>query len=195
MFGRYEFPPVKEEPYRLTLGPHSFYWFRIRKPTVPGVDPSLAQPATPVIQCPESWTGLFSEKTDPELGEALKAHLRARHWFEGKAHQLRSVRLLEVAAMSAGDKTGARVCIVKAEFLDAPPETYLLPISFADGEKAEKIRQEHPFSVLALIRGKGAGRGGEGVLFDAASDPAFGGALLTGIREGRRLKGRHGRSS
>ena len=61
MFGRYEFPPVKDEPYRLTLGPHSFYWFRIRKPTVPGVDAASAPPAAPEIQCAESWTEVFAD--------------------------------------------------------------------------------------------------------------------------------------
>ena len=192
MFGRYEFPPVKDESYRLTLGPHSFYWFRIRKPTVPGVDASAAAPSAPSIRCADSWTELFSEKTDPELIEALKAHLRSRLWFEGKSHQLRSVRLIEDAVVDSPDKTSARVCLVEADFLDAPSETYVLPVAFADGEKAAKILQEKPFSVLASIRGKGAGRGAEGVLFDAMSDPEFCGALLTGIRKGRRLKGRHG---
>ena len=191
MFGRYEFPPVKDEAYRLTLGPHSFYWFRIRKPTVPGVN-GAAAPAAPALRCAESWTEVFAEKSAPELREALAVHLRVRHWFEGKSHQLRSVRLVEEAVLSAGDKSGARFCLVEAEFVDAPPETYVLPLAFADGEKAEKIRQERPFAVVALIRGKGAGRGAEGVLFDAMYDPAFCANLLTGIREGRRLKGRHG---
>ncbi len=192
MFGRYEFPAIKDERYRLTLGPHSFYWFRIRKPTVPEADPALTPSSTPEIACSGSWASLLSEKAGPELREALKAHLRARHWFEGKSHQLRSVRLLESAALGYGPKAGARVCLIKAEFLDAAPETYVLPIGFADGEKAQKIREEHPYAVLAEVRGKGSKACPDGVLFDAMSDPEFCAALLTGIRQGRRLKGRFG---
>jgi maltose alpha-D-glucosyltransferase/alpha-amylase len=31
MFGRNIFPRVGQLPYLLTLGPYSFYWFRLRK--------------------------------------------------------------------------------------------------------------------------------------------------------------------
>jgi maltose alpha-D-glucosyltransferase/alpha-amylase len=31
MFGKNIFPRVGELPYLLTLGPYSFYWFRMRK--------------------------------------------------------------------------------------------------------------------------------------------------------------------
>ncbi|MBX6340880.1 MAG: maltose alpha-D-glucosyltransferase, partial [Thermomicrobiaceae bacterium] len=34
MFGQVEFPPIGELPYFLTLGPHSFYWFRLEQPRV-----------------------------------------------------------------------------------------------------------------------------------------------------------------
>ena len=29
MFGHIRFPPIVELPYFLTLGPHSFYWFKL----------------------------------------------------------------------------------------------------------------------------------------------------------------------
>jgi maltose alpha-D-glucosyltransferase/alpha-amylase len=32
MFGETRFPPIGELPYFLTLGPHSFYWFRLEPP-------------------------------------------------------------------------------------------------------------------------------------------------------------------
>jgi maltose alpha-D-glucosyltransferase/alpha-amylase len=31
MFGRNLFPRVGDRPYLLTLGPHQFYWFRLRR--------------------------------------------------------------------------------------------------------------------------------------------------------------------
>ncbi|MBI2788923.1 MAG: maltose alpha-D-glucosyltransferase [Elusimicrobia bacterium] len=192
MFGRYEFPQVKDERYRLTLGPHSFYWFRIRKPTVPEVDASVATASTMTLASPGDWTDLFAEKAGDGLREALKAHLRVRHWFEGKSHQLRTVRILEAADMAYGPRSGARICLIKAEFLDAQPETYVLPVAFAGGEKAKKIREAHPHAVLAELAGGAAEDGGEGVLFDATADPEFCAALLDGIRRGRRLKGRAG---
>ena len=32
MIGRVEFPPIGELPYLLTLGPHNFFWFELRRP-------------------------------------------------------------------------------------------------------------------------------------------------------------------
>jgi maltose alpha-D-glucosyltransferase/alpha-amylase len=34
LIGETPFPPIGELPYFLTLGPHSFYWFRLERPTV-----------------------------------------------------------------------------------------------------------------------------------------------------------------
>jgi maltose alpha-D-glucosyltransferase/alpha-amylase len=35
LIGETPFPPIGELPYFLTLGPHSFYWFRLEPPTTP----------------------------------------------------------------------------------------------------------------------------------------------------------------
>jgi maltose alpha-D-glucosyltransferase/alpha-amylase len=32
LFGNTEFPPIRDEPYHLSLSPHSFFWFRLDKP-------------------------------------------------------------------------------------------------------------------------------------------------------------------
>ena len=32
MFGRTPFPVIDDEPYRLGLGPHGFYWFHLVEP-------------------------------------------------------------------------------------------------------------------------------------------------------------------
>ncbi len=32
MFGDTRFPPIGELPYFVTLGPHSFFWFRLEPP-------------------------------------------------------------------------------------------------------------------------------------------------------------------
>ncbi len=33
MIGRTEFPAIGELPYFITIGPHSFYWFRLEPPS------------------------------------------------------------------------------------------------------------------------------------------------------------------
>jgi maltose alpha-D-glucosyltransferase/alpha-amylase len=39
LFGNISFPPIGEQPYFMSLGPHTFYWFRL----VPAVE----APVTP----------------------------------------------------------------------------------------------------------------------------------------------------
>lgn len=191
MFGRNEFPSIKEDRYMITLGPHSFYWFRIRQPTSPGVDTALAPPRAPVI---ERWRQLgdFSDKTGFELQNALMAYLRGHQWFEGKSHQLRSVRIIDEIKLPYGEQSIAALWLIEADLLNAAPETYLLPIAFAAQEQAQTIRRDQPFRILAELRRTGKRADDEGILFDAAAEPAFCAALLNSIREGRRLKGRHG---
>ncbi|MDE2314133.1 MAG: putative maltokinase, partial [Elusimicrobia bacterium] len=191
MFGRFEFPPVTDERYRLTLGPHSFYWFRLRPPTATEVNPALApgQPLTLAVS--GGHESIFSSANAAALGAALQSYLRARQWFEGRQHLLRSARILDDVALPGGGTAAARLCLVQAEFLNASPEVYLLPLAITAGEKAAKIRQEHPFSVLAEIRSK-SGKNGGSILFDAAADPEFSAGILEGVRAGCRLKGRSG---
>src|SRR5205807_4383402 len=31
LLGSHDFPPIGDQPYFLSLGPHSFYWFRLDK--------------------------------------------------------------------------------------------------------------------------------------------------------------------
>jgi maltose alpha-D-glucosyltransferase / alpha-amylase len=33
LIGETPFPPIGELPYLLTFGPHSFYWFRLERPS------------------------------------------------------------------------------------------------------------------------------------------------------------------
>ena len=37
LLGTTEFPPLRDEPYHLSLSPHSFFWFRLDKPAAPTV--------------------------------------------------------------------------------------------------------------------------------------------------------------
>ncbi len=191
MFGRFEFPPVTDERYRLTLAPHSFYWFRLRQPTAAEVNPALAPAQTPVLAVSGGAEAIFSAANAAALGEVLQSHLRARQWFEGQQHLLRAVRILDDVPLTRDNTPAARLCLVQTDFLNAPPEVYLLPLATSEGEKAAKIRREYPFSVLAEVRVKN-GKGGGCVLFDAAADPEFCADVLAGVRQGRRLKGRSG---
>src|SRR5690606_11793906 len=64
MFGRVEMPGVTENPYFLTLGPHSFYWFSLEPQRALTYRPSWQDEAgeAPLQTVSRSWRELFNEK-------------------------------------------------------------------------------------------------------------------------------------
>jgi maltose alpha-D-glucosyltransferase/alpha-amylase len=81
--------------------------------------------------------------------------------------------------------TVAYLTSVAVTYTDGDPETYVLPLALAQGERAEQIQKECPQAVVARVRGAD----GEKVLYDAAWDKGFHQTLLETIARRRRLKG------
>jgi maltose alpha-D-glucosyltransferase/alpha-amylase len=76
-------------------------------------------------------------------GDEFTEYLRGCRWFGGKAQALRDVQLLEVLPLSG---TG-RLILLQVNYLEAPAETYLLPLQLAaengglvDGLEDEEFR-------------------------------------------------------
>jgi maltose alpha-D-glucosyltransferase/alpha-amylase len=85
------------------------------------------------------------------------------------------------------------LAILLAEYVEGDPETYLLPLAVASGEKASGLRRDFPQAVVAELRfPDGGGGSGAAILFDAFYDPAFGEALLDAIARRRRFRGERG---
>ena len=77
----------------------------------------------------------------------------------------------------------------EVQYTGGTPETYLLPLAFAAGDRAFELRQTNAQSVIAQLKIKGKELETEGVLYDALYDPGFCKALLASIGHGRRFKG------
>ncbi len=71
MFGRIEFPPVGDEPYFLTLGPHSFYWFSLEavRPDLEAVE--VLPDGIPTLVAAGDWEDLFEEEPDRPVSHAI----------------------------------------------------------------------------------------------------------------------------
>ncbi len=72
--------------------------------------------------------------------------------------------------------------LVAVEYPDGDPETYVVPLAFRAGD-------DIPWSAIARVHSDD----GDGVLYDAFDDPAFGAALLASIGARRRFRGPTGR--
>jgi maltose alpha-D-glucosyltransferase/alpha-amylase len=74
------------------------------------------------------------------------------------------------------------VTVVEVRYLDADGERYVLPIGYADGDRAREIAAAAPGAILLS-------RTGGGVLYDAMADEPFVNALVDGIGRKRRWRG------
>ncbi|UCF91243.1 MAG: maltose alpha-D-glucosyltransferase [Desulfobacterales bacterium] len=192
MFGRTEFPVVTGNPYFLTLGPHSFYWFYMQaQPAVAlaGAEPAAQQRQPATIEVPGPWETIFKGKAKERLESRLPDYLQAQRWFGGKARQIKSARIQEILPLPH-DSTSAYFTFVRVEYMDGNAETYQLPLAYATGQRAFKVLHAHPQAVVARLQTDSPTP--EGMLIEALASEDFGAALLKALARRYRRKGTTG---
>jgi maltose alpha-D-glucosyltransferase/alpha-amylase len=193
MFGRTEFPIITDKPYFLTLGPHAFYWFSLERKASDQTESSgapIGAEGRPLLQVEESWEEALQEGHRVLLEAALQNWLPSRRWFGGKARIIRTVNLLEVIAIPLPTDQ-AFLTFLQVEYFQSEPETYVVPLACALGEKADPICRDWAPLVLARLSVKRSNL--DGVLYDAIADKAFCSAVLELISNRRSVPGRHGK--
>jgi maltose alpha-D-glucosyltransferase/alpha-amylase len=194
LFGHTEFPRIGELPYFLTLGPHTFYWFQLT-PERSHDRPSQEmgeRPDWPVLVAGGGdWRELLHGDDTEALAGVLPGYLRPRRWFGGKARKIRRTRLVEVLNARGGEMD-AHVALVRVSYVDGDPETYVLPLAYADGKRAKRLMKDQPHAVVARVRSGTGGKDPAGVLYDATVEPDFANELLRIMATRRRLTGEHG---
>jgi maltose alpha-D-glucosyltransferase / alpha-amylase len=194
LFGHMEFPAIGELPYFLTLSPYAFYWFSLQPQRAPIEVGRTGDRGLPVLHGVRAWDDLLHESTRVQLEEILPAYLQSRRWFGGKARRIKSVEIVEAIRIpfpdADRDGTMAYTTLVRVEYVEGDPETYVLPLACAPVEEGEDVNLQGGFahSILARLRGPT----GERVVFDALWDQGFGETLLDAISRRRRLQGSHG---
>ncbi|WP_218081320.1 maltose alpha-D-glucosyltransferase [Anthocerotibacter panamensis] len=170
VFGRSEFPSVGEQPYFISLGPHSFYWFTLEHQPARRVGSALPQ-EYPTLTVNGSWQSVVAQVEHRKQVEALLPDFLCYcRWFSSKARTIETVSVSELTRIPYAD-TETLLTLVEVRFTEGDPQTYLLPLAYAEGELALSIRAEYPERVIANLQGKG--RDGSGLLFDALADSRF----------------------
>jgi maltose alpha-D-glucosyltransferase/alpha-amylase len=195
LFGGTPFPPIGDLPYFVTLGGHGFYWFSLETH-----DESASGPR-PELVTGGSWQTVLTGRGLEQLERVLPAYVAERRWYAGKAGRIKSVEVLD--AVPVGDlpeppgEPLAMVLLLNVEAVDAPAasgSTYVLPLAFAEGTRAEELSRWRPEAVVAGLRVISSGREAvTGVLYDAVWEPGFTRALLEATGRRRQLPGRRGR--
>src|SRR5205807_9873423 len=62
--------------------------------------------------------------------EVLPNHIHSARWFGSKARSVRNVKVTEQLPVSP-NADGARLWLVEVNYLDAPSETYTIPVEIA----------------------------------------------------------------
>jgi maltose alpha-D-glucosyltransferase/alpha-amylase len=189
MFGRTEFPPIGEQPYFITLGPHSFFWFSLEPQNVEQVPATTGGDAYdfPVVLVESSWTETLEPPAE-QLSAVLPSFVATRRWFSSKSRHIRDIAVRDAVPVNV-DGTQAFVSLLTLEYAQGDPETYVLPLTYASGERAGRLVEQNATAIVARVR---AASGEEGLIYDAMYDPAFGRGLPAVIGRRRRLRGAQG---
>jgi maltose alpha-D-glucosyltransferase/alpha-amylase len=188
LFSGNEMPVVGEAPYFLTLGPHSFYWFSMQPRAMPNIQSDGAQAAAtvPEIRVTGDWESALVGAAKERLEAVLLGHIRNRRWFAGKARRLKSAQISDLIPVP-GVAGGAYVSAVVISYSEGDPDTYQLPLAYANHAEAPHILERWPHSAIAWIHVQG--EEGRGLLYDALGPPAFAEAVLGAIARRRHTTG------
>jgi maltose alpha-D-glucosyltransferase/alpha-amylase len=181
LFGRTEFPRIGELPYLLTLGPHSFLWFRLEAEARPiPLPPSgeAPRPEAPTVAVDGGPERLLEHRYELER-QVLPGFLPRQRWFRSKARDIAELRIADQVKLGAG----FFVLFVRAMYGDGGAETYALPVKIARGGLADTVRRDVPESIVCHV----AAGDERAVLFDALADGTACRDLLSFIADGRRF--------
>jgi maltose alpha-D-glucosyltransferase / alpha-amylase len=185
VFSRNLFRPIRKSNYVITLGPHAYYWFALQAPT--DTRRATKKRVVPSIKAPAQLDVLLGNNEREHIEcEVLPNHIRNSRWFGSKARTFRNLKVIEQVAFSS-DADGARLWFVEVNYLDAPTETYAIPVKIASSEMAHSIKQNAPQAVIAhFARSDGA------ILCDAIWDTTFRSALFDVIARQHTLRAQAG---
>ena len=185
LMGRVEFPRIGEQPYLLTLGPHSVYWFSLEEPPAMEVHPHPGETQLPTLSFSGPVEELFRGKDRPLLAELIPPYLARCRWFGGKARHLKEARVLEAIPFPYNGGV-AYFTMVQVEYLEGEPEIYLLPLTVVREEQRCRILGDCPQEVVARL-----GEGG-GFLYEPWGEANFRQALLDSLTRRRHYRGLEG---
>ncbi|MEA3409799.1 MAG: maltose alpha-D-glucosyltransferase, partial [Candidatus Eisenbacteria bacterium] len=142
LFGSVEFPRIGAEPYLISLGPHSFLWFRL------ATDPVTGE-VTASSDLPElAWRGdLMTRLKRPtdEVADVLLRWMVSRRWYRGGTHAVASAHITDVVAIPSSPP--AVLAFLQVSYRDTEPSTYVLPLASDVDFDADELVAASPDAV------------------------------------------------
>src|SRR5690606_24773672 len=122
--------------------------------------PSSLLPASGAFDIEELWR---AKPLRHDLEQALSTFMRHRRWFRSKARTIVSVNARDAIALGKAEEA-TLVVLVRVDFREGDPETYLMPIAHATGDELKELEQQSAHAIVARLERPG---GSPGALYDA----------------------------
>ena len=150
VFSRNSFPVIHRTPYIITLGPHGYYWFELKKSKEKlwidePVDFSM------VIQV-KKWDLLFTNnKKDVLESKVLPSYITKRKWFAGNTKGIESMNIMENIRILHKNKN-YNLLLLELKYFEGLPEFYFLPVAFASEQEERELIEYHPQSIICRVQ-------------------------------------------
>ncbi|GEO05924.1 trehalose synthase [Adhaeribacter aerolatus] len=181
LFSQNKFPAIKNEPYLFTVGTHGFYWFLLEKQQV---DEETVADDAPLVLEVKNWEEMFSGRRHQVLlDKAFPNYFRKCRWFGGKARVIQKMEVVHHVPVPLINEN-AGFLIIRVNYNEGLPELYQLPVSFAEQNEEQDLRNTCPQSIIAAVSVGGR----RGYLYDAVYSNTFRGALFELMAKRRKLK-------
>jgi maltose alpha-D-glucosyltransferase/alpha-amylase len=182
VFSQNRFPAIKQGMYFFTLAPHDHYWLHLEGKAEP--TDARTEYAPPFLNVEPNWHEMLEGPSQAHLEQRCVIPWMQNNRRLGRTGEaVRAVHTTESIALD-GEQNGPRLTFVDTTYVEAEPETYVLPLQITSGDGVRNILSESPESVIARCRGTA----GESVLHDALENEDFRASLLDIIINAKRMK-------
>ena len=145
MSGLARFPTIAQTPYRLSLAPHGFIWFRLEK----GATSRLSGEQLARLKVQGSWLELLLPEPSRMLERALLRYVSERRWFRSKARTIQQGRITDVIEFTNASQHA--VVLFTVSFVEGDPETYVIPLVYVGEPELADLSQRYPQAMVLLI--------------------------------------------
>jgi maltose alpha-D-glucosyltransferase/alpha-amylase len=181
-FGHGRFSVIRDTPYPITLGPHTFFWLVLTPPATQVADKEWVVPTIGYRGEPAWW---FTPAGQRFVETDLTRYIRGTRWFRSKSRQILNSALVDVVQLSEQNRT--QLLLISINYSEGARDLYALPAKVVSGEEARKIQVEYPIAVMAKLGSENE------LLVDAIAAQSFHRELLDLVSQEKSLKCRSGR--
>jgi maltose alpha-D-glucosyltransferase / alpha-amylase len=190
LFGHTGFPPVDENPYFLSLGPHSFYLFSLE-----GIDETERVPESGQAKLPElaaygKWEKIMDQKIQTrKLERSIMKKLPGFRWFGNKADTITSVKILDVLPVRGRDETHFIIPLL-VRLSGRQDQVYCMILGYmpAEDQRLQAIDKNRMISRISVNKDDTEQ---SGFIYEASGSEGFWHDFLARSgRKGRRIRGK-----